>query len=155
MQEIRWENKHFDELTAKDVYAIGHLRQQVFVVEQDCPYLDFDFLDYQCWHVMAWDEDGDLVAYTRLVPKKGSYDHDIAIGRVVSSHKVRRTGIGRILMEKSKIYAWEVFGKCNIRISAQDYLLKFYTSLGFVDTGKKYLEDGIPHSEMYLKVEEN
>lgn len=152
MSNLRWENKHFDDLTAKDVYAMGHLRQEVFVVEQDCPYLDFDFVDLKCWHVMAWDEEGDLVAYTRIVPKGVQYPNDIAIGRVVSSPKVRRTGIGRVLMEKSKEYAWEALGKDNIRISAQDYLLKFYSSLGFVETGKKYMEDGIPHSEMYLEL---
>lgn len=152
MSLLRWENKHFDDLTASELYSIGNLRQQVFVVEQNCAYLDFDNLDQKCWHVMAWDEDGDLVAYTRLVPAGAYYDNDIAIGRVITNKKVRGSGIGRVLMDKSTSYCWEIWGKQTIRISAQDYLLKFYTSLGFIDTGKKYLEDDIPHTEMYLTV---
>jgi len=152
MSTFRWTNKPFEELSSHEVYAMGYLRQQVFVVEQDCPYLDFDYMDQKCWHLMAWDEDNELVAYTRLIPVGISYENDISIGRVVTSSKVRGQGVGRVLMEKSIECSWELFGKNNIRISAQDYLLKFYTSLGFVDTGKKYLEDNIPHSEMYLEV---
>jgi ElaA protein len=150
MSTFRWNNKPFEELSGHEIYAIGHLRQEVFVVEQDCPYLDFDFLDQKCWHLMAWNENNELVAYTRLIPIGVSYDKDISIGRVVTSSKVRGLGVGRVLMEKSIEYSWELFGKNNIRISAQDYLLAFYISLGFVDTGKKYLEDNISHSEMYL-----
>lgn len=147
---IRWECQYFDELKNTDLYAIGHLRQKIFVVEQDCPYIDFDFKDLKCWHVMGWDKAGTLVATTRLVPKQVSYEQDIAIGRVVTDSSVRGQGVGRTLMQKSIEYCWQVFGKQNIRISAQDYLLKFYQSLGFAPTTKKYLEDGIPHTEMYM-----
>jgi ElaA protein len=152
MEKLIWDNKFFDDLKNTELYAIGNLRQEVFVVEQNCPYVDFDFKDLKCWHVMAWDTDGDLVGTTRLVPKGVKYSDDIAIGRVVTSAKVRRTGVGRELMIKSLEYCLQVFGKQNIRISAQDYLIKFYNSLGFYETGKKYLEDDFPHSEMYLEV---
>ncbi len=147
---ITWECKFFDDLKNTDLYAIGHLRQKVFVVEQDCPYIDFDFKDLKCWHVMGWDEAGTLVATTRLVPKQVSYPNDIAIGRVVTDASVRGLGVGRGLMQQSIAFCWDIFGKQNIRISAQDYLLKFYQSLGFAPTTKKYLEDGIPHTEMYM-----
>lgn len=147
---ITWECKFFDDLKNTDLYAIGHLRQKVFVVEQDCPYIDFDFKDLKCWHVMGWDEAGTLVATTRLVPKLVSYPNDIAIGRVVTDASVRGLGVGRGLMQQSIAFCWDIFGKQNIRISAQDYLLKFYQSLGFAPTTKKYLEDGIPHTEMYM-----
>lgn len=153
MSNLKWSLKHFDELTTLELYHVGNLRQQVFVLEQNCPYVDFDFLDLKCWHVMAWDEENELVAYTRLVPEGACYEKDIAIGRVITNAKVRRSGMGRILMQKSMEYCWEIFGKRNIRISAQDYLLKFYTSLGFQATEKKYLEDNIPHTEMYLVVD--
>lgn len=149
---ILWTCKPFGELTGQEVYAIGHLRQEVFVIEQNCFYSDFDFLDQKCWHVMAWNQVGDLVAYARLLPKGVYYDNDMAIGRVLTSSKIRGLGIGRILMQKSIEYSWDLFGKQNIRILAQDYLLHFYKSLGFVDTGKKILEDNIPHTEMYLEV---
>lgn len=151
--ELTWTNKKFEDLSGEEVYAIGALRQEVFVVEQNCPYLDFDYKDQTCYHVLATNKEGQLVAYTRLVPKGVSYENDIAIGRVVTSPLVRSNGLGRILMEQSIAYCWMVWGKQNIRISAQDYLLKFYISLGFIDTGKKYLEDNIPHTEMYLEVD--
>lgn len=150
--KLTWICKPFEELSGIEVYAIGHLRQEVFVVEQDCPYLDFDNLDQLCAHVMAFNEQNELMAYTRLVPKGGSYEDDISIGRVVTSPKARGMGFGRVLMQKSMDYCWELWGKQNIRISAQNYLLSFYTSLNFKDTGKKYLEDNIPHTQMYLEV---
>ncbi|CAA6821097.1 MAG: GNAT family N-acetyltransferase [uncultured Aureispira sp.] len=150
--KLTWVCKPFEALSGIEVYRIGHLRQEVFVVEQDCPYLDFDNLDQICTHVMALNEQNELMAYTRLVPKGGSYESDISIGRVVTSPNVRGKGLGRLLMQKSMAYCWELWGKQNIRISAQDYLLTFYTSLGFKDTGKKYLEDNIPHTQMYLDV---
>lgn len=150
--KLTWTCKPFDALSGKDVYAIGHLRQAVFVVEQNCPYLDFDNLDQICSHVMGFNEQNELMAYTRLVPKGGSYKNDISIGRVVTSPNARGKGFGRPLMEQSMNYCWSLWGKQNIRISAQDYLLAFYTSLGFKDTGKKYLEDNIPHTQMYLEI---
>ena len=152
MNTLKWENKSFDELSTHDIYAIGHLRQEVFVVEQNCPYLDFDFKDQKCWHVMAWDENRKMVAYSRLLPIGLKYTDSSAIGRVITSQNVRGLGIGKELMRKSINYCLEVFGKHNIRISAQDYLLKFYSELGFVDTGNKYLEDNFPHSEMCLNI---
>ncbi|MDC0230402.1 GNAT family N-acetyltransferase [Aureispira] len=152
MNTLKWGNKSFSELSNHDVYAIGHLRQEVFVVEQNCAYLDFDFKDQKCWHVMAWDKDEQLVAYSRLLPIGLKYPNSTAIGRVITSSKVRGKGVGKELMKKSIKYCLEVFGKHNIRISAQDYLLKFYSELGFVDTGKKYLEDNFPHSEMSFKI---
>lgn len=150
--KLTWVCKPFEALSGSEVYLMGQLRQEVFVVEQDCPYLDFDNLDQISAHVMAFNEQHELMAYTRLVPKGGTYDTDISIGRVVTSSKARGKGFGRLLMEKSMDYCWELWGKQNIRISAQDYLLKFYESLGFQDTGKKYLEDNIPHTQMYLEV---
>ncbi|WMX14866.1 MULTISPECIES: GNAT family N-acetyltransferase [unclassified Aureispira] len=149
---LNWVCKSFETLSGIEVYQLGHLRQQVFVVEQNCPYLDFDNLDTICAHVMAFNDQNQLMAYTRLVPKGGSYEHDISIGRVVTSPLTRGKGVGRLLMEKSIDYCWGLWGKQNIRISAQDYLLEFYESLGFKDTGKKYLEDNIPHTQMYLEV---
>ena len=148
----RWAYKKFEDLQLMELYAIGHLRQEVFVVEQDCPYIDFDFKDPECGHLMGWDAEDNLIAYSRLVPVGVSYPAEIAIGRVITSSKVRGQGIGIELMQRSIQIAMENMGKKDIRISAQDYLLKFYASFGFEDTGKKYLEDGIPHTEMLLKV---
>ena len=51
----------FYKLNLDEFYASMALRQEVFVVEQDCPYLDADGKDQEAWHVMGWDEDGDMV----------------------------------------------------------------------------------------------
>ena len=88
----------FYKLNLDEFYASMALRQEVFVVEQNCPYLDADGKDQEAWHVMGWDEDGDMVAYTRLLPKGTSYENYASIGRVISSSKVRSKGIGKKIM---------------------------------------------------------
>lgn len=144
--------KPFNELTLEQLYAIMVLRQEVFVVEQDCPYIDADNNDQDSHHLMGWNENDQLVAYTRLVPKGISYENYISIGRVITSKLVRKQGVGIELMKKSIEKIRDLYGqKEPIKISAQVYLLRFYTSLGFQKKGEEYLEDGIPHIAMILE----
>lgn len=143
---MNWILKKFDDLSVSELYAILQLRNEVFVVEQHCPYQDADGKDPDCYHFMGW-QDGKLVAYTRIVPPGISFDEP-SIGRVVTSPTVRRTGNGKILMEKSIEATNSVFGKKPIRIGAQLYLKQFYESLGFVQSSEIYLEDDIEHIEM-------
>lgn len=138
----------FNDLTPAELYEIMALRQEVFVVEQNCPYLDADGKDPQSWHLMCRNNEGKLVAYTRLLPKGLAYPDYPSIGRVVNSTAVRGTGIGRLLMHKSIALCIHLFGNESIKIGAQRYLLQFYESLGFQSTGEEYLEDGIPHVKM-------
>lgn len=147
---VEWICKHFSELNTEALYQIVQLRIEVFIVEQQCVFQDLDDKDRVCDHLMAWQED-KLVAYTRLVPPGVSYEEP-SIGRVVTSPLVRRTGIGRILMEKSIALVHNKYGKIPIKIGAQCYLNKFYTSLGFISEGGVYLEDGIEHVAMRLPV---
>ena len=149
---MNWICKYFEELSLIELYEIGRLRQEVFVLEQNCPYVDFDGKDYFCYHLMGMDDLGKLVAYSRIVPKGVSYDDYISIGRVITSGLVRKSGLGRILMQESISACEKLFGKSDIKISAQTYLLKFYQSLDFESTGKEYLEDDIPHTEMIRKL---
>lgn len=144
---INWELKPFDQLTVHQLYAILQLRSEVFVVEQNCPYQDEDGKDLKSWHLMAWNDENMLIAYTRIL-KAGDSFAEASIGRVVSSPKVRGTGIGKLLMQKSIDELYQLFGKVPIRIGAQRYLEKFYTSLGFRIASEPYLEDDIPHIEM-------
>jgi len=138
----------FNDLTPAELYEIMALRQEVFVVEQNCAYLDADGKDQQSWHLMCKNDTGKLVAYTRLLPKGLAYPEYPSIGRVVNSPSVRGTGIGRSLMHKSIALCIHLFGNESIKIGAQRYLLQFYESLGFQSTGEEYLEDGIPHVKM-------
>ncbi|MEN0002930.1 MAG: GNAT family N-acetyltransferase [Bacteroidota bacterium] len=139
----------FPELTLDQLYALLALRQNVFVVEQDCPYLDADGKDQAAWHLLGY-EGEQLVAYTRLLPKGISYSKYAAIGRVVTDQSTRGKGYGRLLMQESIKQCQLLFGESPIKISAQTYLLDFYTSLGFQAVGEPYLEDGIPHVGMEM-----
>ncbi len=143
---MNWLFKKFDELTPFELYAILQLRNEVFVVEQNCVYQDADNKDPLSYHLMAW-ENNKLFAYTRIIPPGIAYA-EASIGRVVTSPAIRKTGIGRELMQVSLEKITDLFGNSPVRIGAQQYLEKFYSSLGFQSTGKHYLEDGIPHVEM-------
>ena len=143
---IQWLLKRFDELTPHQLYAILQLRNEVFVVEQNCVFQDADDKDQGCWHLMGFSNDR-LVAYTRLVPPGVIYDI-ASIGRVVTSPSARATGLGRQLMKKSIDVVNELFGDGPIKIGAQLYLKKFYESFGFEQVSDTYLEDGIPHIYM-------
>jgi len=141
----------FEQLSNTELYEIMALRQEVFVVEQNCPYLDADGKDPASWHLMGRDASGKLVVYTRLLPQGLAYPEYSSIGRVVSSPAARGTGAGKILMERSVDMCLHLFGNGPIKIGAQSYLLRFYEGFGFVSTGEEYLEDGIPHTKMVRK----
>ena len=149
MSNITFRCLPFHQLTVDELYAIMALRQEVFVVEQNCPYLDADGKDQAAWHLMGFEND-DLVLHTRLLPKGISYEEYASIGRVVNHPKVRGKGAGQLLMWKSIKLCHLLFGKTPIKIGAQTYLLKFYEKFGFRSTGEEYLEDGIPHTKMIL-----
>ena len=141
---IRWELKKFDALSAGELYAIFHLRMEVFVVEQRCPYQDADGKDLKGCHLMGYNEENKLVAYARLLPQHVSYE-EVSIGRVVTSPAVRGTGAGKQLMRKALEEILALFGNVPVRIGAQQYLQEFYEGFGFVTEGEMYMEDGIPH----------
>jgi len=146
LRMITWAIKKFNDLTPDELYAILRLRSGVFVVEQNCVFLDMDNKDQSAYHLMGWQTD-TLIAYTRLVPPGISYEQP-SIGRVVTSPAARGAGIGKLLMDESIIQSEKLFGKKPIRIGAQLYLKKFYTSLGFEQSSDIYDEDGIDHIEM-------
>ena len=143
---MNWILKPFTDLTATELYAILQLRNEVFVVEQDCVYQDLDNKDQPAFHLMAWN-DNILCAYTRLIPPGIAYAEP-SIGRVVTKPSERRTGLGKELMKRSLHELEKLYGKQPVRIGAQLYLLAFYQSLGFGQQGEIYDEDGIEHIEM-------
>jgi ElaA protein len=144
--QLHWLLKRFDELTPYQLYAILQLRNEVFVVEQNCVFQDADNKDQDCYHLMGF-LDNKLAAYTRLVPAGVTYEQ-ASIGRVVTSPSVRRSGAGKMLMQQSIDSLYSLFGKVPIKIGAQLYLQKFYESFGFVRISDIYLEDGIEHIYM-------
>jgi ElaA protein len=147
--QIQWSLKKFEELTPFQVYEILQLRNEVFVVEQNCVFQDADDKDQGSYHLLGSHEN-KLAAYTRIVPPGLIYE-EASIGRVVTSPAVRRSGTGKSLMKESISSVFKLFGNRPIKIGAQLYLKAFYQSFGFEQVSEIYLEDGIEHIYM-LKI---
>jgi ElaA protein len=146
MLNIVWKCKSFGELNSHELYAIMRLRNEVFIVEQNCVYQDADNKDQKSFHLLGW-VGNDLAAYARLLPKGVSFPY-ASIGRVITSQKFRSSGAGKALMKQAINYCYQLFGNQPIKIGAQLYLKKFYEGFGFQQVSDEYLEDDIPHIEM-------
>lgn len=143
---MNWVYKSFEELNGTEMYELLKLRSLVFVVEQECVFLDIDDKDQKSFHLLGY-EDDVLAAYSRIVPAGVSYT-EISIGRVVTHPSYRRQGLGKELMETSIACIEDYYGKQAIHIGAQVYLKSFYESFSFNTISEVYIEDGIPHVEM-------
>ena len=142
---FRW--ARLEDLSGPEVHALLSARERVFVVEQACAYQEADDLDPVSWHVTAH-VDGALAACARVVDPGMKYDAP-SIGRVMTVAAFRGRRLGETLMREAIAGTQARFPGLGIRISAQAYLLGFYTALGFAPEGEPYLEDGIPHLEMW------
>ncbi len=147
MLEWRW--KRMEQIDVMDLYRILKLRQDVFVIEQSCIYPDMDNRDITAWHLAGVDGDGAIVACLRVLPP--DVEHKFPrIGRVAVTEAARGKKLARSLMTEGIRRTRSLYPECAIRISAQQYLKKFYESLGFEEISDIYLEDGIPHLDMVL-----
>ena len=146
---MKIEIKRFKELSLLDLYKYLSLRNQVFIVEQNCVYQDIDGYDEEAMHVMLYEND-DLVAYARIFDKGIKYE-TASIGRVVVSPEKRNLNLGNVLVNAAIQAIHENFETEEITISAQEHLQKFYAAHGFVTTSEMYLEDDIPHVQMEIK----
>lgn len=143
---IDWQLKDYNALTVDELYTVMQLRQAIFVVEQNCAYLDADGKDVDSMHLMGYSGQ-ELVAYCRIVEPGVSYD-EVSIGRVVVKSVFRKFGYGHLLMQRALDTIVSLYGVVPVRIGAQSYLLRFYEAHGFVQVGEEYMEDGIPHCIM-------
>lgn len=149
--QLVWHERGFAELTPAELYAIVALREQVFIVEQTCAFLDADGYDLKARHL--WCEPAapavshpharEIHAYLRILPA-GVKFAEISLGRIVTAPQARGTGLGRVLIKK----ALEAIGAMPVRMGAQAHLEKFYGEFGFRRASEVYDEDGIPHIEM-------
>jgi ElaA protein len=151
---MKFKTKKFNDLSVTELYDLLRLRSEIFVLEQNCVYVDQDGNDEKSLHVLAYaknsKEKSKLVAYARIVPP-GTIFKTPSIGRVVVDKKYRGKEYGYLLMEKSIKEAIKKFKSEIISISAQKHLEKFYNNLGFKAIGKMYLEDNIPHIKMLFR----
>lgn len=146
--QVSWSCLKFEELNNESLYKILTVRLEVFVLEQSCFYQDIDGKDIACLHLFAQQED-EVIAYARLIPPGISYPEP-SIGRVLVKSNHRNSGLGFTLMQKAIDALQQLYPNTDICISAQSYLEKFYTSLGFKQENEPYLEDDIPHMKMRL-----
>ncbi|WP_028862735.1 GNAT family N-acetyltransferase [Psychromonas aquimarina] len=146
-----WHCKKYDQLSLDELYEILKIRQEIFIVEQDCAYLDADGLDKNSWHLFAQRSDDpqsrQITAYLRVVFPKHKYQEP-SIGRALTSKESRGTGLGKELTKKALLLIEKEYPNQVTRISAPQYLQRFYEELGFTAVCKPYDEDGIAHIEM-------
>jgi ElaA protein len=148
--QLTWNWYRFDALNVYELYAILALRQKVFVVEQQCPYLDCDGVDSKAHHLVGWQTTPTCrrpMAYLRvIVPEQEGAP--VRIGRLLTHPKIRGQGVGRELIRIALNWIEATMPKQAIAISAQHYLRHFYLTCGFVPVSEVYMEDGIPHLAM-------
>jgi len=137
----------FNQLTVNQLYEILNLRNKVFVVEQNCPYLDTDYADLDAIHLMIY-KDENLVSYARLIKPGVKYDTS-SIGRVVVDPEFRNLKLGHVLIQNAIEAIQKNYNTSQITISAQAHLQKFYNQHGFKTISDEYLEDNIPHVKMF------
>ena len=142
--------KSFEELNNNELFDIMSLRQKVFIVEQNCPYLDSDEKDKSSTHIW-FSSNNKIIAYARVVPPGIGYHGYAAIGRVAVDLEFRNQGLGYILMKESIKASKQIYPDFSIKLSAQSYTIPFYNKLGFQTHGEEYLEDDIPHIAMILQ----
>ena len=143
---IEWQWRRYGDLAPLELYAIFAARQAVFIVEQNCPYLDMDGKDPEAWHLVGW-SGKEVAAYLRLIAPGVSFAEP-SLGRVLTTKVGRSTGLGRELVARGVEKIYELYPTLPARIGAQAHLHKFYGSLGFVQASEPFDEDGIPHIEM-------
>ncbi|MCR1975207.1 GNAT family N-acetyltransferase [Clostridium sporogenes] len=141
--------KKFNELTVEEIYEILKIRNEVFIVEQECPYEDCDGKDKNAYHLFYMEE-GKVISYLRILEKGLSYD-EISIGRVLVNKDYRGKGLARKSILQAIYFIRNDLKENSIRISAQHYLMDFYKSFGFEPVSEVYLEDNILHIEMLYK----
>ncbi|SFN31288.1 ElaA protein [Izhakiella capsodis] len=146
--DLTWQDIHHSELTTLQLYALLALRNQVFIVEQNCPYLDIDNQDLQGEnrHIIG-SRSGEIVACARILAPTQD-DKPVKIGRVSVSQSARGARIGQQLMVRAMASCQKHWAQRTVFLSAQAHLQNFYGHFGFQAMSDIYLEDGIPHVDM-------
>lgn len=137
--------KQFDELTTKELYEILRARFEVFVIEQECVYLDIDGVDYRSLHIFC-EENGKVVAYLRAFEKEKDV---IQMGRVLTTK--RGIGLGARLLRYSIEEIDKHFHPKKIYIESQTHAIGFYKREGFKVCSDEFMDAGITHVEMILE----
>ncbi|MFK8028093.1 MAG: GNAT family N-acetyltransferase [Gammaproteobacteria bacterium] len=149
MKQFDWQCKRFAQLSNDQLYELVKFRVDIFVVEQHCPYPELDDKDRlaDTLHLIAY-QHAKIIAYARLLPPGASYS-ETSIGRFAVAEPLRREGIGSMLMDKCLEQIATLWPDHDTKVSAQAHLENFYAAFGFIKNSHTYLEDNIPHIEMF------
>jgi len=147
--KIDWTWKKFEDFSGAEMHEMLSVRENVFVVEQECAYLEADDLDKQSWHLIGRNPSGILIAYARITFPGSKYDEP-TFGRVLTVQKSRGIGLGRKIIKECIKKSNSEYPGMSVRISAQTYLIKFYKDFGFKIVGQPYDDEGIEHIDMLL-----
>ncbi|MAU63469.1 MAG: GNAT family N-acetyltransferase [Flavobacteriaceae bacterium] len=147
MEKISWNNKLWNELSREEIEELFILRAKVFVVEQNCAYLDIDYHDQKAIHILGR-INNKIITYSRAF-NDGDFYKEASFGRALVVKKMRGKGFGNQLITETLRVMEEKWKNKKIKISAQAHLSLFYQNHGFKPKGEQYLEDGIPHVAMY------
>lgn len=131
------------------MYALLKLRSEVFVVEQNCVYLDPDGKDRhpETVHLLGIADDGSLAGYLRILPAGLSFPQ-VSFGRVLTAPAWRGRGLGDPMLCAALDEIERRWPGADVQIGAQAHLQGFYGKHGFVVSSEPYVEDGIPHVDM-------
>jgi ElaA protein len=146
---IDWATNTFHELSPHALYQILQLRQNIFIIEQDCLYPDLDDLDQGAMHITGRNVES-LQAYQRCLAP-GVCCRESSIGRVIVAPSARGTQLGRELVQRGIDHNQSRWPDHGIQIGAQAQLTNFYSSMGFISLEDEYMEDGILHVHMMLQ----
>ncbi len=134
--------KRFDQLNVNELYEILKLRQDIFILEQQCLYSDIDFIDEKSLHIY-YQEKGKIIAYLRMFEKD---TNTCQLGRIISLN--RRQGFGTSLINETLQLLKQEKKYEKVYVEAQKYAIEFYEKLGFYVISDVFLEDGIEHVKM-------
>ena len=146
MRNLQWDIHKFEDLNARQLHDILKLRQDVFIIEQDCMYTDIDGNDPHALHLIGYQEH-QLIAYARIFEPGKKYT-EASVGRIVIGADARNLGLGKVLVKRANDYCDRMYSNEGIRIEAQAHLIGFYSELGYRTVGDIYGVDGIEHIQM-------
>lgn len=145
---LEWVIKEFNELNIYELYEILKLRNEIFIIEQKCIYQDIDEKDKDCFHIFSM-KHSKVCSYLRVLRPFIRYK-EVSIGRVLTSEKYRDNKLSKTNIILALDFIKISLNEKKVRISAQEHLINFYSTIGFKKVSETYLEDGIPHVEMLI-----
>lgn len=157
MDNISFSYKLFNELSREEIFEIYKLRNEVFIVEQECAYQDLDALDFKSIHILGKSKD-KLITYARIIPPEIKFKDACSIGRFLVKKEFRGKGyaddmllfcLNLIESLRVKDVKYET-----VRLSSQEYIKDFYAKFGFKEASEVYIEEFRPHLKMELKIKD-